>query len=131
MNIKIPDERGGKLVIEDDGVGLTKDEFHERWMRLGYNRLLHQGKVVVFPDGAKGKRVAYGRNGVGRHGLLCFNDQYTVVTRKGGEQTTFHISTRSESQPFVLVTEKSKEGGGHGTRLEVFVKRNLPDPIES
>src|SRR5688500_9167996 len=49
VKIFIPEEYGKKLIIEDNGVGLTKDEFHNRWMRLGYNRLKHQGKGVIFP----------------------------------------------------------------------------------
>lgn len=128
VEITIPEERDRKLVIQDNGTGLTTEEFHSRWMKLGYNRLLHQGKQVMFPSGVSGSRLAYGRNGVGRHGLLCFNDHYTVVTQKDGQESTFNISTDSETQPFVLKKEKSKKSDGQGTRLEVIVKRNLPDP---
>ncbi len=127
VDITIPEERNQKLIIEDDGIGLTKEEFHDRWMKLAYNRLRHQGQRVEFPHGRNGTRLAYGRNGIGRHGLLCFNNQYTVITRKGGEDSTFSISTLSESQPFVLLSESSREAVGNGTRLEVFVQRNLPN----
>lgn len=128
VDITIPEERNQKLIIEDDGIGLTKKEFHARWMKLGYDRLRHQGPKVEFPHGRNGTRLAYGRNGIGRHGLLCFNNQYTVITRKDGEESTFHISTLSESQPFVLQSESSREALGNGTRLEVLVQRNLPNP---
>ncbi len=128
VDITIPEEHDQKLIIEDDGIGLTKEEFHDRWMKLGYNRLRHQGQQVEFPLGRNGARLAYGRNGIGRHGLLCFNNQYTVITRKGGEDSTFSISTLSESQPFVLQSESRREGVGNGTRLEVLVQRNLPNP---
>ncbi len=128
VDITIPEEHDQELIIEDDGIGLTKDEFHTRWMKLGYNRLRHQGQRVEFPHGREGARLAYGRIGIGRHGLLCFNNQYTVITRKGGEESTFSISTLSESQPFVLQRESSREVAGNGTRLEVFVQRNLPNP---
>ena len=97
-------------------------------MKLGYDRLRHQGPKVEFPHGRNGPRLAYGRNGIGRHGLLCFNNQYTVITRKDGKESTFHISTLSESQPFVLQSESSREALGNGTRLEVLVQRNLPNP---
>lgn len=128
VDITIPEERNQKLIIEDDGIGLTKKEFHARWMKLGYDRLRHQGPKVEFPHGRNGTRLAYGRNGIGRHGLLCFNNQYTVITRKDGEESTFHISTLSESQPFVLQSESSREALGNGTCLEVLVQRNLPNP---
>ena len=128
VDITIPEERNQKLIIEDDGIGLTKEEFHDRWMKLAYNRLRHQGQRVEFPHGRNGARLAYGRNGIGRHGLLCFNNQYTVITRKGGEGSTFSISTLSESQPFVLQSESSRKAVGNGTRLEVLAQRNLPNP---
>lgn len=128
VDITIPEERSQNLIIEDDGIGLTKEEFHARWMKLGYDRLRHQGQQVEFPHGRNGARLAYGRNGIGRHGLLCFNNQYTVITRKDGEESRFSISTLSESQPFVLQSESSREALGNGTRLEVLVQRNLPNP---
>jgi hypothetical protein len=128
VDITIPEEHDQKLIIKDDGIGLSKEEFHDRWMKLGYNRLRHQGQQVEFPHGRNGARLAYGRNGIGRHGLLCFNNQYTVITRKDGESSTFRVSTLSESQPFVLQSEFSRKAPGNGTRLEVLVKRNLPNP---
>jgi hypothetical protein len=128
VDITIPEERGQKLVIKDDGTGITKDEFHSRWMKLSYNRLPIQGGRVEFPEGKSGTRLAYGRNGIGRHGLLCFNDQYVVITSKNGIKSTFNISTISESQPFVIQKESNKNAQEHGTRLEVLVQRNLPKP---
>ena len=53
VNITIPEERNQNLIIEDDGIGLTKEEFHARWMKLGYDRLRHQGQQVEFPHGRK------------------------------------------------------------------------------
>ena len=49
VNIFIPDDYGQKLIIEDNGVGLTDEQFHNRWMKLGYNRIKHQSKNVIFP----------------------------------------------------------------------------------
>ena len=127
VNITIPKNEGELLIIEDDGTGMTSDEFHSRWMRLGYNRIKHQGKDVIFPEGRHGKRRAYGRNGVGRHGLLCFNDEYKVITRAGGKQSEFTIKTSSDDSPFVIKNETITPQNGNGTRLEVEVIRNLPD----
>ena len=65
VSVFIPDEYGDLLVIEDNGNGLTAEEFQERWMTLGYNKLLRQGKQVLFPDNKKrSPRIAYGRNGI-------------------------------------------------------------------
>jgi hypothetical protein len=126
IKISIPEAYGEKIIIEDNGIGLTPDQFHNRWMRLGYNRIKHQGKIVLFPKGISGNRIAYGRNGVGRHGLLCFNSEYTVITMSGGTKSTFIVTTSSGEQPFVIKDEKYEESKLTGTRLEVKVSRNLP-----
>jgi len=127
VEIFIPEQVGQKLSIEDNGIGLTKSEFYSRWMKLGYNRLKHQGKKVEFPKGVALQRYAYGRNGVGRHGMLCFNDEYNVTTSKEGEQSLFVITTKSEDQPFVIAEEKFKKSKKNGTKLEVIVEKNLPN----
>jgi len=77
VDIVLPNEIGGTLTVTDDGHGMTPQQFRRRWMTLGYDRLKHQGSNVEFPPGrAVRPRKAYGRNGVGRHGLLCFADEY-------------------------------------------------------
>ncbi len=128
VDIFIPDDKGQKLTITDNGSGLTKDEFYNRWMKLSYNRLRHQGKMVEFPEGIDLKRYAYGRNGVGRHGLLCFNSEYTVITNKNGLESTFTLTTNSEKQPFIIKSESFKKSTQTGTKLEVVVEKNLPNP---
>lgn len=128
VEILIPDDYNLKLVVEDNGTGLTKEQFENRWMRLGYNRIKHQGKNVIFPPNVDGKRLAYGRNGVGRHGLLCFNNEYTVITNSGGNQSKFVISTKSENQPFIIKEYNFDKSTTFGTRLEVIVTKNLPKP---
>ena len=126
VDICIPDDYGQALIVADNGIGLTKEQFHSRWMKLGYDRLKHQGKEVTFPKGVVGKRFAYGRNGVGRHGLLCFNNEYKVETNSGAKKAVFNVTTLSETQPFVIRDESFSKADGIGTRLEVITTRNLP-----
>lgn len=126
VDIFIPEEKGQNLIIEDNGVGLTKEEFYNRWMKLGYNRIKHQGKKVTFPKGIDLQRYAYGRNGVGRHGLLCFNEIYEVVTNKEGKESHFVITTKSEREPFIIKSEIFKNSTTTGTKLVVQVQKNLP-----
>ncbi|MBI9033414.1 MAG: ATP-binding protein [Bacteroidales bacterium] len=128
VDITIPEDYGNKLIVVDNGTGLTQGQFQNRWMKLGYNRLKHQGKNVIFPTGVEGKRFAYGRNGVGRHGLLCFNNEYEVITNSEGKKSTFVITTLSETQPFVIKDYKFEKSTKEGTRLEVIVNKNLPKP---
>ena len=130
VDILIPDKSGGLLSVIDDGTGMTREEFYERWMTLGYNRVKNQGKYVEFPPDRQGRRFAFGRNGVGRHGLLCFADEYYVTTQKSEEAWLFTIRVLSGRQPFGLIDEQSIPYAGHGTKLEVNVDRNLPNSDE-
>lgn len=126
VDIFIPEDYHQKLVVVDNGTGLSKEQFEQRWMKLGYNRLRHQGKNVIFPPGISGKRIAYGRNGVGRHGLLCFSSEYTVLTSHEGKSSKFVVTTLNEEQPFVIKDAKYGNSNTAGTRLEVVVTKNLP-----
>lgn len=127
VRIFIPDKRNDLLYIEDDGVGMDEDEFQNRWMKLRYNRLKNQGRDVVFPDGVNGKRTAFGRNGVGRHGLFCFANEYKVITMKDGKELTFVVKANVAQNPIAATKEKEERSDNHGTRLEVYVERNLPN----
>ena len=128
VDITVPGVRGTALVVQDDGHGMSASQFKGRWMLLGYDRIKHQGIQVTFPPGrADWRRKAYGRNGVGRHGLLCFAGNYEVETWLDGKGCSFEIGTRSSETPFKIIKERAFRRHGHGTRLSVVVERHLPD----
>ncbi len=128
VNIDVPTQQGGLIKVTDNGIGMTPDEFKQRWMKLGYNRQKHQGLEVEFPPGSNGgKRRAYGRNGIGRHGMFCFADKYVVLTTKSGTRAEFGIELSTGEHPFVIRSEKLHKGNGFGTTIEAEVARNLPD----
>lgn len=58
VNITIPDNENGQIIVEDDGTGLSDEEFRSRWLTLNYNRQAHQGKWVEFPGNESEKRMA-------------------------------------------------------------------------
>jgi hypothetical protein len=131
VELILPSERGSTLTVTDDGHGMTPEQFRRRWMTLRYDRLKHQGPNVEFPKGsARRPRRAYGRNGVGRHGLLCFANEYTVETRRDGTLARFTVGTDAGPSPFVLRNQTLEKHAGNGTRLSVQALRNLPDPDE-
>lgn len=131
VNLILPSEIGGRLTVTDNGHGMTPSQFKKRWMTLRYDRLKHQGANVEFPAGQTARpRRAYGRNGVGRHGLLCFADTYDVETWRDGVLATFVVSTDSGPSPFVLRSETLGQREGSGTQLSVQVMRKLPDADE-
>lgn len=131
VNLILPAVKDEILTVTDDGHGMTPDQFKKRWMTLRYSREKHQGINVEFPVGRSGRpRRAYGRNGVGRHGMLCFADEYEVQTWRNGVLATFSVGAESGPSPFVLRSETLGERAGSGTSLSVHVKRKLPDADE-
>lgn len=129
VNVIIPTETKGTLSLEDDGHGMTEDQFRNRWMRLGYDRHREQGENVQFPpERSDWVRKAFGRHGIGRHGLLCFSDHYTVETWINGVLSRFVIGTRNNSSPFYIQSYDTGSRKGHGTRLLVEVERHRPEP---
>lgn len=128
VNIIIPNETGEIISVEDDGIGMTNEEFKQRWMTLGYSRQKRQGKYVEFPDDVISyKRIAYGRNGIGRHGMLCFSNSYTVETWKNGICNKYELAVSSGNEPFKILSEVSYQKEGHGTKISCYVDRHLPD----
>ena len=128
VDLTIPPTRELILTVEDDGHGMTAAQFASRWMKLGYDRIRHQSARVEFPPEREGwRREAYGRNGVGRHGLLCFADRYSVETWRGSNGASFDIGTNSQENPFEIEKAGSFIRAGHGTRVSVVVRRHLPD----
>jgi hypothetical protein len=130
VRIAIPDAIGGIVAVEDDGVGLNEELFLSRWMRLGYQRVQHQGVWAEFPrDRSAVKRKAYGRNGQGRHALLCFANQYCVDTLRDSETQAYRFTVQpsSDESPFILTETVLIERAAHGTRVWTAVEKNPPN----
>jgi Histidine kinase-, DNA gyrase B-, and HSP90-like ATPase len=87
VEIQWPQTIGEEISISDNGTGMTETEFSRRWLELNYNRVEVQGSNVKFPQGKNlKKRLAFGRNGVGRHAAFCFANEYCIETTKEGIQ---------------------------------------------
>jgi hypothetical protein len=129
VDLTIPDDIDQLLIVEDDGTGMSSADFRKKWMTLGYDRVKQQGYSADFPpERSEWKRPAYGRNGVGRHGMLCFASEYQVGTRRDGVMSLFTVSTTAGDNPFELLKEESTRAAGHGTKLSTKATRNLTSP---
>jgi len=127
VTITLPAEIGKPLIIEDNGTGLTTEEFAARWNTIGYQRLEVQGSDVLFPPGVRGlTRTAFGRNGKGRLAGFCFSNAYSVNTRKDGQLTRAEVQQlTSEDKPYFAEVVGTDKVDGHGTTVELTMTRNL------
>lgn len=108
------------FIIEDDGIGLTEEQFLSRWRTLAYDRLAAQGDSIIVNDK---KRTVFGRNGIGRFAGFCFADSYFVTSTKDKNTFTYEVKIGNGDTPFSLIKVPSSDISNpkkSGTR--VFVK---------
>ncbi len=135
VEIKWP-ESSGVLSILDNGIGMTKNELLYRWGKFNYDRITEQGgKDAKFPKNTiHGSRKVFGRNGVGRHAMFCFNDVYEVKSKKDGEFTHIKVErSRTGDKPYdvFIVESKNIEIKEHGTEIFTEINSDLKRLFEA
>jgi len=68
---------GNSFIIKDDGIGMSKGDFQNKFLKIGYSKR---------KDGAKsaGGRPYIGRKGIGKLALLSCADKISVISKKFG-----------------------------------------------
>jgi hypothetical protein len=77
------------LVIRDDGVGMTKEEFEDRWLVIGTESkyATHGRSAQTYRPKDKPARAIIGEKGIGRLAIALLGSQVLVLTRaKRGRQ---------------------------------------------
>lgn len=72
----------GLLVLRDDGIGMTEEEFLQRWLTLGTESKMRSPRVLP-PPNAFGKpvRPMLGEKGIGRLAIAIIGPQVLILTR--------------------------------------------------
>jgi len=133
VKVSWPSKENRYFSIEDNGCGLTEEEFYQRWMKLSYNRTNEQGIWAEIPARLKKqqpkKRRTFGQNGKGRHSAFCFSeDGYYVETSKNGKKIVFHVFIPSDKNTPIgcsKISEKSCKKDISGTKVYVTNTRDL------
>lgn len=73
----------GLFVLRDDGIGMTKEDFLERWLTLGTESKVTGGNGIGPPpkDPSKPERVITGEKGIGRLAIAAIGPQVLILTR--------------------------------------------------
>ena len=127
--IKWPHERGEEVIIEDNGEGMTEEEFIDIWPKISYNRLKSKGKEVKFRREREGYREAYGQHGKGRHSPFSFAESYLVETWKDGEKSKFKIK-RDKIKGFHIEPLETVPKEGSGTIISFKINDNYREPAK-
>lgn len=71
------------LILRDDGLGMTREEFEERWLTIGTDSKLVDDDSIGMPDVdiTKKARPIMGEKGIGRLAIASIGPQVLVVTR--------------------------------------------------
>lgn len=75
------EDEGGVLVIRDDGVGMTKQDFEEKWLVLGTESKTGQNEKDQFRPAKMEARPVTGEKGIGRLAIALLGKQVLVLTR--------------------------------------------------
>ena len=81
------DLEGGKIVISDDGHGMTSKEINARYLYVGYSRRDHEETAMT----PKWKRHVMGRKGIGKLSLFSISRNVEVYTVKNGQKRGFRM----------------------------------------
>ncbi len=73
------DRENSSFIIKDDGMGMTADEFQNKFLKIGYSKR-REGQTSPPPK----NRPYIGRKGIGKLALLSCAEKITVITKKQG-----------------------------------------------
>jgi hypothetical protein len=123
VDVAWPPTAGARIAVADNGIGMTREELEHRWFSMFYDRQTEQGEDVVFPEGVPIRpRKAWGCNGVGRHAMFCFADEYTVETVKDGARTVALVRRSTGKTPYTLQVTAQSKSEGHGTTISATAR---------
>ena len=95
------DREAGRIVIQDDGVGMTPSDINERFLSVGYRR--RDGQPGITPKG----RHPMGRKGIGKLSLFSIANTVRIETIKEGLKSAFQMRLSD-------IREQIRQAGGSG-----------------
>jgi signal transduction histidine kinase len=70
------------LILRDDGLGMTKEEFETRWLTIGTESKFINSKTSLPPrDTSKSPRPIMGEKGIGRLAIASIGKQVLIITK--------------------------------------------------
>lgn len=83
------------LILRDDGLGMTREEFETRWLTIGTESKFVNSKSSLPPiDNSKPRRPVMGEKGIGRLAIASIGKQVLIITK---------AKNRTESHKIVAI----------------------------
>lgn len=94
------DAENGRILIRDNGDGMTKDDINAKYLFVGYQRREHEPIIT------KLGRSVMGRKGIGKLSVFSIAAQIDIYTAKDGVKTAFRMATSDIEK---LIRDKNDE----------------------
>lgn len=80
------------LILRDDGLGMTKEEFETRWLTIGTESKFINSKTALPPiDNSKPPRPIMGEKGIGRLAIASIGKQVLIITKAKKRKEVYKI----------------------------------------
>ena len=122
--------REDTISIEDDGVGMTRDDVIDRFLNVGFQRR----SAVDVVDAPTSPRKPMGRKGIGKLSSFSIANVVSIYTIRDGEQTAFRMDAdkiraqmqRNDTAPYRPEELPKVQDLPKGTRIVLTrLKRNV------
>lgn len=130
VNIKLYDGENKKVIVEDNGTGMSFDQVNEYFLRIGRNRRVEKQESAC-------GRIPTGKKGLGKLALFGIGDTVNIITCQGNEAVSFtmdweEINTWENGKPYTPKFEIIPEGQFEkGTTIILSnLKRKTGFPIQ-
>lgn len=90
------------LIVEDNGKGMNKEDFQNKFLEVGYSRRLDKTN--------KSKRNVIGRKGIGKLAMLSISEKVTIVSKKDSYDITGGTINNPELDDKIKKEKKYKLG---------------------
>lgn len=104
---------GGSLVIEDNGLGMTREQLIDGFMRLSSADKIHNPVSPVF------KRTRAGRKGIGRFAAQRLGNFLTIITQTKDSEMALKVDIRWEA------FESDKDLNSIESKIETLPKQKI------
>ena len=74
--------KSNMLILRDDGIGMSKDDFLDRWLTLGTDsKVIGNNNALPPKDPTKSQRPIMGEKGIGRLAIASIGSQVLILTK--------------------------------------------------